>query len=106
MEHKQINTLVHTVCIASERGGTMAMARVVFDDYSNKIINVVKAKYDLKDKSAALNRFIHMYGPEEVELDAKDEYVAKVEKIVERHYKKYGYKNMSLSELDKLFSKK
>jgi len=83
----------------------MAMARVVFDDYSNKVVNVVKAKYDLKDKSAALNKFIHMYGPEEVELDAKDKYVAKVEKIVEKHYKKHGHRSMSLSELDKLFGK-
>ena len=106
MEYKQINSLMHTMCISSEYGGTMAMARVIFDDYSNKVVNVVKAKYDLKDKSAALNKFIHMYGPAEVDLDAKDEYVAKVEKIVEKHYEKFGQKSMSIDELDKLFKKK
>ena len=83
----------------------MAMARVVLDDYSNRVINVIKAKYGLKDKSAALNKFLHMYGQEETDLDAKDEYVAKVEKIVENHYKKYGYKSSSVEELDALFKK-
>ncbi|MCX6803716.1 MAG: DUF2683 family protein [Candidatus Diapherotrites archaeon] len=86
-------------------GGTMTIARVLLDEYSNKVINVVKAKYSLKDKSEALNKFIHTYGQEETDLDAKDEYVEKVEKIVENHYKKYGYQNMSLEELDKLFKK-
>jgi hypothetical protein len=82
------------------------MARVILDDYSNKVVNVVKAKYGLKDKSEALNQFLHTYGQEETDLDAKDEYVEKIEKIIKNHYKKYGYKSMSLEELDELFKKK
>ena len=84
----------------------MAMARVVFDEYSNRVINVVKAKYDLKDKSEALNKFIHMYGGEEIDLDAKEEYVQKVQEIVDKHYIKHSNKSMSVKELDYLFKKK
>lgn len=48
-------------------------ARVVLTPYSNKLINVIKAKYDLPDKSAALNRFIQIYGQMEVEKEPNDE---------------------------------
>jgi len=50
----------------------MTMARVILDEYSNRVINVVKAKYGLKDKSEALNKFIRMYGQRETGLEAKD----------------------------------
>ena len=82
------------------------MARVVFDDYSNRVINVVKAKYALKDKSEALNKFIHTYGHEEdVEEEVNDKYLAKILNIEQNYYKKHGQKKMSLKELDNLFGK-
>ncbi len=80
----------------------MTMARVILDDYSNKVVNVVKAKYSLKDKSEALNKFLHMYGREEnVEEEVSDKYLAKILKIEERHFKKYGYRNTSIADLKK-----
>lgn len=80
----------------------MAMARVILDDYSNRVINVVKAKYGLKDKSEALNKFIRMHGTEEnVEEEVSDKYLAKILKIEERHFKKYGYRHTSIEELRK-----
>ncbi|MCX6803802.1 MAG: DUF2683 family protein [Candidatus Diapherotrites archaeon] len=51
----------------------MVDARVILAPYSNKVINVVKAKYDLPDKSAAINKFIEIYGRMEVEKEPKDE---------------------------------
>lgn len=64
---------------------------------------VVKAKYELKDKSEALNKFVEAYGENEVEKEVKDSYIKKILKIEEEHFKKYGYRKMSDKELDKLF---
>ncbi len=83
----------------------MVDARVSLTKYSNHVLNVVKAKYDLKDKSAALNKFIEDYAGEEVEREVKDSYIKKILKIEEDHFKKYGYRKMSDKEFDKLFGK-
>ncbi len=80
----------------------MVFARLKLNEYSNKVLNVIKAKFDLKDKSEALNKFAELYGDEVVEKEASDEYIKKIIEIDERHMKKYGDKNMSLKELDKL----
>jgi hypothetical protein len=80
----------------------MISARIKIDEYSNRVLNVIKAKYDLKDKSEAINKFIELYGDNEVEKEVKDEYVKKVLLIAERDSKKYGNKKMTLEELDKL----
>jgi len=81
----------------------MVDARVRLNEYSNRVLGVVKAKYDLRDKSDALNKFVELYGENEVEREVKDSYVKKILKIEEEHFKKYGYRKMSLKELDELF---
>ncbi|NQV09415.1 DUF2683 family protein [Candidatus Woesearchaeota archaeon] len=80
----------------------MVLARLNINEYTNKVLNVIKAKFDLKDKSEALNKFSEMYGDEMAEKEASDEYIKKIINIDEKHMKKYGYKKMSLKELDKL----
>jgi len=79
----------------------MVDARVELNNYSNRVLAVVKAKYDLKDKSQALNRFIDMHGEEEVEKKAKDSYVKKILKIEEEHFKKHGFRHTSMKDLRK-----
>ncbi|MBS3057479.1 MAG: DUF2683 family protein, partial [Candidatus Diapherotrites archaeon] len=39
----------------------MVDARVHLSKYANRVLTVVKAKYDLNDKSQALNKFIEDY---------------------------------------------
>lgn len=98
-------TYAHYVYIECMRGAIMVDARVKLSKYSNRVIGVVKAKYDLNDKSDALNKFIELYGENEVEPEVKEEYVKKILKISEDHIKKYGYKSMTKKELDELFGK-
>jgi len=81
----------------------MVDARVRLNEYSNRVLGVVKAKYDLRDKSDALNKFVELYGPNEVEPEVKESYVKKILKIEEEHFKKYGYRKMSTKELEELF---
>jgi len=80
----------------------MVSARVSLNPYSNKVLGILKLQLDLKDKSEALNKFIEIYGDEIVERDANDEYVKKIIKVAEEHFKKYKNKKMSFEELDKL----
>nr|AQS34721.1 hypothetical protein [uncultured archaeon] len=77
-------------------------ARVELDDYSNKILSMVKAKYGLKDKSQAINKFVMIYGDEILEREASEEYAKKIIEITNQHFKKYGNKKMSLQELNNL----
>ena len=86
------------------RGNKMQMisARVELNEYTNKVLAIIKAKYSLKDKSEALNKFIELYGEDIAEKEATDEYVKKMSESIDRHFKKYGHKKMSIEELDSL----
>ena len=80
----------------------MVFAQIYISDYANRVLNVIKAKFGLKDKSEAINKFIELYGDELVEREANDKYIKKVLEIEEQHMKKYGKRKMSLKELDAL----
>ncbi len=77
-------------------------ARVELDDYANRVLNIIKIKFGLKDKSEALNKFIEMYGDDVMEREATEEYVKKVINITKRHFEKYKNRKMTLQELDTL----
>lgn len=80
----------------------MGFARIELTDYANKVINVIKAKFNLKDKSQALNKFVELFGEDVVEQEANHAYVQKVLDTAENHLKKYSHRKMTLQELDKL----
>ncbi|MDO8460738.1 MAG: DUF2683 family protein, partial [Nanoarchaeota archaeon] len=88
-------------CIFKMEQNTIS-ARVTLNEYTNKVLGVIKAKYGLKDKSEAVNKFIELYGEDVIENEASDEYLKKVIELTDRHMKKYGKKKMSLVELDKI----
>ncbi|MFH1307061.1 MAG: antitoxin [Candidatus Micrarchaeota archaeon] len=81
----------------------MVMAQINIDEYCNQVLNVIKAKYNLHDKSEALNKFIRLYGTEYVEEGASEEYVKKILEICDEHMKKYPKRRMSQREYDELF---
>jgi len=92
---------MHLVCIwCAYEVHPMVGARVELKEYSNRVISVVKAKYGLKDKSEALNRFIETYGPEEVEPQVKESYVKKLLSI-KSNLRKGNYKPQTVQELRK-----
>jgi hypothetical protein len=77
----------------------MIDARVKLNQYTNRVLSMVKAKYDLKDKSEALNRFVELYGSNEIELEVKPEYVKKILAVEEAHFKKYGHRATTIKQL-------
>ncbi|MFO8015806.1 MAG: DUF2683 family protein [Candidatus Woesearchaeota archaeon] len=80
----------------------MVHARMSLNEYTNKVLNVIKAKFDLHDKSEAMDKFAEMYGDEIVEKEADEKFVKDVIRSCEQHIKKYGHRKMSLNELDKI----
>jgi hypothetical protein len=72
------------------------------EDYTSRVLGVVKEKYGLNDKSQALNKFVEMFGDEFVDREVKDEVIKEVIASCDRHIKKYGFESMTTKELDKL----
>lgn len=82
-------------------GREVAM-NVKVKDYTSRVLGVVKEKYGLRDKGDALDKFAEMYGEEFVEPEVKEEVIREVIESCDRHIKKYGFRKMSIKELDKL----
>ena len=78
-------------------------ARVELEEYTNRVLAVLKAKYGLKDKSEAINKFAELYGEEIVEKEPKDKYIKHILGVTNRYLEKHKNKKMSFKELDTLF---
>ena len=77
-------------------------ARVELNDYTNRVIGIIKLKFGLKDKSEALNKFIELYGDDIMEKEATEDNLKKIISITKRHLEKHKDKKMTLQELDNL----
>ncbi len=69
--------------------------------YTNRVLGVLKEKYGLRDKGAALDKFAELYGGEFVDAEVKDEIIRQVIRSCDAHVAKHGFKSMSLAELRK-----
>ena len=87
----------------TQASGTIS-ARVNLTPYTNKVLGIIKIKFDMNNKSEALNKFVEIYGDNIIEKEATDNYVKKVMKIADTHFEKYGKKKMSTEELNELCS--
>jgi hypothetical protein len=61
----------------------MPKAMVQISDKANRILNILKAKYALKDKSQAINKMAEEFGEVLLEPQLRPEYVKKLKKIEE-----------------------
>lgn len=59
----------------------MVKAIVEINEEANKVINVLKAQYGLKDKSQAINEMAKQYKVLVLESEVRPEYLKKLEKI-------------------------
>ncbi len=82
-----------------------ANLNVLVDEYTNRVLGVIKEKFGLKDKGEALNKFAHMYGSEYVDAEVREEVVRSILHMDEEYFAKNPKgKAMSLDQLDKLTS--
>jgi hypothetical protein len=56
----------------------MVKAIVDIDDEANKVINLLKAQYGLKDKSQAINKMAKQYKEIVLESEFRPEYIRKL----------------------------
>lgn len=78
----------------------MVKAIINIDERTNRVLNIIKAKYGLKDKSAAIIKMAEEYEEKILEPKLKPEYIEKLKKIekqeaievgtVENLRKRYG----------------
>ncbi len=75
----------------------MASAVVSFNDHTNRLLNMIKAKFDLRNKSEAVNFVIEKYGNNALDEEVRPEYLEKIRRIMKEPAKKYS----SLAEMAK-----
>jgi len=73
----------------------MVNALVQINENANRVLNIIKAKYGLKDKSEAINIMAEQYENEMLEPELRPEFVEKIKKT--EHLK--GVKFKSIDEL-------
>jgi len=78
----------------------MVQALVELNENTNRVLNMVKAKYGLKDKGEAIQIVVDRYIKEENEPDLRPEYLEKLQKIRKGKYTKFS----SIDELRKATS--
>ena len=59
----------------------MVQAIIDIEDQTNRVLNIVKAKFGLKDKSEAINVMAKQYEKELLEPQLRPEYIEKLQKI-------------------------
>ncbi|MCK4522184.1 MAG: DUF2683 family protein [Nanoarchaeota archaeon] len=75
----------------------MVQAIINIEDQTNRVLNIVKAKFGLKDKSEAINIMAEQYEKELLEPQLRPEYIGKLQKIK----KQKGISFKSVKELRK-----
>lgn len=60
----------------------MVQAIINIEDQTNRILNIIKAKFGLKDKSEAINMMAKQYEKSILEPELKPEYIEKAKKIM------------------------
>ena len=77
----------------------MVQALVEIDENTNRVLNIVKAKYGLRDKGQAIQIVVEKYIEEENEPELRPEFIEKIRKT--EHQK--GIRFKSVNELRKRY---
>ena len=72
----------------------MVQAVINIDENTNRVLNIVKAKFGLRDKSQAINLVVNEYEESSLEPNLRPEYKVKLSKIMKG-------KHLSRDELEK-----
>lgn len=78
----------------------MVQALITIDNNTNRVLNVIKAKFDLKDKGQAIKFLTDKYVKEEPDL--RPEYIAKMKKIMNEPHIEFK----SIKEFEKRYEGK
>ena len=68
----------------------MVTAIINIDDHANQILNIVEAKYGLRDKSQAIQVMAEQYEEQVLEPQLRPEFIEKAKKIMQQKPVKVG----------------
>jgi hypothetical protein len=71
----------------------MVQAVINIQEETNRVLNIVKAKYGLKDKSSAIELVVAEYEENFLEPELRPEYIEKIQDL-EKHGKFKRYKTL------------
>jgi hypothetical protein len=71
------------------------------NNYTSRVLGVIKEKYSLNDKGEALNKFVEMFGDEFVDREVKDEVIKDVIESCNYHIKKNGFRSRTIKDIKK-----
>lgn len=72
------------------------------DEYTARVLDVIKGKFGLKNRSEALKKLALEAGNEYIELAPSEMVLRELDIIYENHKKKHGNRKMGDAELKKL----
>ena len=82
----------------------MTQIRLEADNYTLRVLDVIKGKYGLKNRSEALKKFAKEYGEDFVEPELSDTYVQILREQVEEYEKNpQKFKKSSIDDVDTLW---
>lgn len=59
----------------------MVQAMINISENTNQVLNIVKARFNLKDKSEAIEKVVLRYGEDILEPELKPEFIQKIKRI-------------------------
>lgn len=68
----------------------MVQAMIRISENTNQILNIVKARFNLKDKSEAIEKVVLDYGEDILEPELRPEFIEKAKKIMKQKPVKVG----------------
>ena len=68
----------------------MIQTRMEMDDYTARVLDVIKGKFGLKNRSEALKKLALEAGNDYIELAPNEMVLKELDEIYESHKKKYG----------------
>ena len=71
----------------------MVQAMINISEDTNQVLNIVKARFNLRDKSEAIEKVVLDYGEEILEPELRPEFIQKIKRI-EKEGKFKSFKNI------------
>ena len=68
----------------------MVQAIINIEDQTNRVLNIVKAKFGLRDKSEAIDRMAQQYEEAILEPELRPQYIEKAKKIMKQKKVRVG----------------
>lgn len=80
----------------------MTQARLVLNEHTTRVLDVVKGKFGLKNRSEALNKFVKEEGDKYIEPKVDEFVLNELDAIYNEHKKNYPNRRMTTKEVDVL----